>query len=220
MQVDKALAFIIYPEIRMRATKAKQRNLFRGGPRPNSGRPRGNRVSHDRRPRFSRRAPVHVTLRARRHVWNLRSSRSWRRIRRAFEKARGRFGVRLIEYSIQGNHLHLIVEADSSEALARAMQGLAIRLAKALNAMMGLHGAVFDDHYFGHILENPTELARAIRYVLGNHEHHFGTPSAEYTSAELSRGEREQVLSAPLGWLLTAGIQRAPGPPVYPPPKR
>ena len=44
-----------------------------------------------------------------------------------------------------GNHLHLIVEADGNEALSRAMQGLCIRIAKALNAMMNLAGIHQDD---------------------------------------------------------------------------
>src|SRR4051812_16767046 len=181
----------------------KQMQLpFHGGRRRGAGRPRGGRVSHDRRPRFRRPTPVHVTLRVKRHVWNLRSGRSWRRIRTAFEKARGRFGARIVEYSVQGNHLHLIIEADDDTALSRAMQGLCIRLAKALNALMSRAGAVFDDHYFGRRLQSPTELVRAIAYVLGNHEHHFGASSTEYTSAALSPVERMDLLSVPVGWLL------------------
>jgi len=142
-------------------------------------------------------------------VWNLRSGRSWRRIRRAFEKARGRFGARIVEYSVQGNHLHLIIEADDDGALSRAMQGLCIRLAKALNALMSGSGTVFDDHYFSRLLKSPTELVRAIAYVLGNHQHHFGTPSALYTSAELSPAERIELLSVPIGWLLSVGRFKA-----------
>ena len=44
--------------------------------------------------------------------------------------------MRIIEFSVQGNHLHLIVEAENSDALSRGMQGLAIRIAKALNSLM------------------------------------------------------------------------------------
>jgi len=190
----------------------RQRQLpFHGGPRTGAGRPRGNRVSHHQRPHFARVTPVHVTLRVKQHVWNLRSARSWRRIRRAFEKARGRFGARLIEYSVQGNHLHLIVEADGSDALSRAMQGLAIRIAKALNAMMKRAGRVFDDHYFARLLRSPTELVRAIAYVLGNHRRHFGEPGADaYSSAVLSPAERIEILCLPLGWLLR---RASPAPP-------
>src|SRR5712691_4183324 len=177
-----------------------------GGRRDGAGRPRGHRVSHDERPRFARRTPVHVTLRVRDHVWNLRSGRSFRRIRRAFEKARGRFGMRLIQFSIQGNHLHLIVEADSNEALSRALQGLCIRIAKALNAMMESAGRVFSDHYWSRLLRTPTELVRAIAYVLGNHRHHFGEGGVDrFSSAALALEERDSVLASPAGWLLRSG---------------
>ncbi len=185
--------------------RAAQRSLpFHGGPRPHSGRPRGNRVSHGRRPRFDRVTPVHVTLRVRRQVWNLRSSRAFRRLRRCFHKARGRFGCRLIHFSVLGNHLHLIIEADDSAALTRGVQGLCIRIAKALNAMMEASGRVFDDHYHSRLLRSPTELVRAIRYVLGNHTHHFGEKGVDpFSSAALE--EREVLVSAPRGWLLRVG---------------
>src|SRR5439155_16755870 len=101
------------------------------------------------------------------------------------------------------------IEADDDGALSRAMQGLCIRLAKALNALMSGSGTVFDDHYFSRLLKSPTELVRAIAYVLGNHQHHFGTPSALYTSAELSPAERIELLSVPIGWLLSVGRFKA-----------
>lgn len=141
------------------------------------------------------------------HVWNLRSGRSFRRIRACFEKSCGRFGARLVEFSVQGNHLHLIIEADSNEALSRAMQGLCIRIAKALNAMMSRAGAVFADHYHSRLLKTPTELMRAIAYVLGNAAHHFGGRSQRdpFSSAAV----REGVVAKPVGWLLRAGWRSA-----------
>jgi putative transposase len=177
----------------------------RGGPRRGAGRPRGSRVSHASRERFARPTPVHVTLRLRDHVWNLRSGRSFRRIRRCLEKARGRFGARLIEFSVQGNHLHLIIEADSDDALSRAMQGLCIRIAKALNAMMERVGAVFSDHYHSHVLRTPAELVNAIAYVLDNAARHFGIIECDPYSSAASR----DVLAAPKGWLARSGWQRA-----------
>jgi REP element-mobilizing transposase RayT len=151
-----------------------------------------------------------VTLRVRDHVWNLRSSRSYRRIQRAFNKARSRFGMRLIHFSILGNHLHLIVEADDSHALSRALQGLCIRIAKALNAMMGCSGAVFSDHYWSRQLRTPTELVNAIRYVLNNHVRHYGESGTDsFSSAALPADQRETVLALPLGWMLRVGWKRA-----------
>lgn len=135
------------------------------------------------------------------HVWNLRSRRSYRRILAAFEKSCGRFGARLVEFSVQGNHLHLILEADSNDALSRAMLGLSIRIAKALNAMMKRAGAIFADHYHSRLLTTPTELVRAIRYVLGNAMHHFGERTDRFTSFALDHATKRSVMTAPLGWL-------------------
>ena len=146
-----------------------------------------------------------ITLRVAGHVWNLRSSRCYRVVKRAFQKARGRFGMRLIEFSLLGNHLHLVVEADSKEALSRGMQGLAIRIAKALNNVMGRRGRVFDDHYHSRLLRTPTELVNAIGYVLGNAQHHYGNALSDPFS---SARERE-VLSQPAGWLCRTGWRRA-----------
>jgi len=155
---------------------------------------------------------VHVALRMREHVWNLRARRCRRRIEACLASARGRFGARIVEYSILGNHLHLIVEADDDRALTKAMQGLCIRIAKALNALMRRAGGVFDDHYFARLLRSPTELVRAIAYVLNNARHHFGSTMDPYTSAALPPSLRKALTSPPRGWLLREGWRRA-GPP-------
>ncbi|TMA23076.1 MAG: hypothetical protein E6J88_13325 [Deltaproteobacteria bacterium] len=144
-------------------------------------------------------------------VWNLRSGRAYRVIKQCFADALGRFGLRIIHFSIQGNHLHLIVEADSSAALSRGMHGLTIRVAKALNRLMARKGHVFADHYHSRLLKTPTELVNAIAYVLANHAHHFGgTPARDpYSSAALDEQTREIVLSHPRTWLLRSGWRRA-----------
>ena len=148
-------------------------------------------------------------MRVRNEVWNLRSRRSLRVFLECFEQSLGRFGARLIEFSVQGNHVHLIIEADSNETLSRAMQGLSIRLAKALNSMMNRHGHVFADHYHSRLLRSPTELVRAISYVLGNAAHHFGETGPDpFTSRALPEDLRPRVLARPVGWLLRVGWRR------------
>jgi REP element-mobilizing transposase RayT len=145
----------------------------------------------------------------REYVWNLRSGRSFRRIRRALAAAKGRFGLRIIEFCVLGNHVHLLVEADDDVALSRGIQGLAIRIAKALNAMMSRAGKVFADHFHSRLLRSPTELVRAIRYVLTNVEHHYGASGPDdYTSSSLSSSDRESLLSRGVSWLLRVGIFR------------
>jgi REP element-mobilizing transposase RayT len=90
----------------------------------------------------------------------------------AFRVAKQRFGTRLVQFSIQANHLHLIVEAEGQPALSRAMQGLAVRLARRLNAHIGRRGQVFSDRYHSRALRTPLEVRRALLYVLQNHRHH------------------------------------------------
>ena len=178
---------------------ARQQDLFRS----HAGRPRGTRVSHAARPRFARRAPVHVTLRVRNTVWNLRSGRSFRRIRSAFEKARGRFGMRLIHFSVQGNHLHLIVEAVDQYALTRGMQGLMVRIARAINRASRRRGKVFADHYFARELQTPAEVRRAVRYVLDNNMLHArATPQTDPCASRAP-------VATPRTWLLTIGWIRS-----------
>ena len=186
----------------------------RGGKREGAGRkPRGRRalVSHKARPRFEKPAAVHVTLRVAEHVWNLRSGRAFRIIEQCLAAALGRFGLRIIQFAVMGNHLHLIVEADSSAALSRGMQGLNVRLAKALNRLMERRGRVFADHYHSRIVRTPAELVNAIAYVLGNHAHHFGGTGApdRYSSAALDPARRERLLAHPRTWLLRTGWRRA-----------
>jgi REP element-mobilizing transposase RayT len=181
-----------------------------GGVREGAGRkPNGRRplVSHLARPHFDKITPAHVTLRIAADVPSLRSSRRFAKVRACLVAARGRFGLRLVEFSVLGNHLHLIVEADSSGALSSGMQGLTIRVAKAVNAMLARSGRVFADHYHSRLLQTPTELTRAIRYVIDNAGHHYGEGGADRFS---SRGPGAlDALSCPRGWLLRVGWSRA-----------
>ena len=114
--------------------------------------------------------------------------------------------MRLVEFSVLGNHLHLIVEADSNDALSRGMQGLGIRLACALNATLDRRGAVFTDHYHSRLLRSPTELVRAIRYVIQNAAHHYRDPEADHFSSRAL--DSAELLIVPKGWLLKVGWSR------------
>jgi REP element-mobilizing transposase RayT len=163
-------------------------------------------------------------MRVRDHVWNLRSRRSLRVVEEALSGVLARPGFYVIHFSLQGDHLHLIAEADGAKALARGMQAFSIRLAKGLNRMMARVGAVFEDRYHAHVLRTPREVRNALAYVLLNHRSHLvragerdvpggldpfssaaafdgwahGAPAAMVTT----------VTAAPRCWLLTVGWRR------------
>ena len=109
-----------------------------------------------------------------------------------------RFETRLCEFSIQGNHIHLVVEAAGARALAQAMQGLGIRIARGLNRMMKRKGRVFADRYHAHVLRTPTEVKRAVHYVRNN----FAKHTASRYVDEYSSANPAFVLPTPATWLL------------------
>jgi putative transposase len=149
-----------------------------GGKRRGAGRkPKGARPGVARVPRKQPcRTPAHVTMRVGEGRPSLRTPRSFGAIKEAFRKGKERFGLSVIHFSVQGNHVHLIVEAEDAIALERGMKGLAVRMARGLNKSHGLRGQVFPDRFHSRALNSPREVAYAIRYVLGNHMKHGLAP--------------------------------------------
>jgi REP element-mobilizing transposase RayT len=150
-----------------------------GGWRSGAGRPRkpGAGVPHCRRPRVRRGEPQHISLRLRGGLPTLRSKRAYHIIYRAFVGGRRRFGFRLIHYSVQRSHLHLLVEAPDARALSRAIKGLCIRLARGLNRLFGRSGRLFGDRYHARALTSPRQVRNALRYVLCNARRHGVKPT-------------------------------------------
>ena len=196
-----------------------------GGRRKGAGRPRTRPhagldrpgVPHLPRPVLSRHNPVHVTQRVQPGVGHLRGYRRAQIIEGALRAVRLRPGMQVVHYSIQGNHLHLIVEAEDARSLSRGMQALAIRIARRLNALAGRSGGVFVDRYHAHALSTRREVANAIRYVLNNYRHH--------TRERIPSGWRDPLSSAafvarppdgsapvapPRTWLLRIGWKLEP----------
>ena len=136
-----------------------------------------------------------------------------------FEAGRDRFGFRLVHYSVQGNHLHFIVEANDRRALSQGMQALTVRMARALNRMMRRRGKVFADRFHAHVLRSRREAAHALRYVFGNFARHARSwgqeirasycdpfSSVAWFAAEVPEGA---PVTAPRTWLLRVGWKGA-----------
>lgn len=56
--------------------------------------------------------------------------------------------------------------------LHRGMTGLLVRLARSLNRLRGRTGQVLPDRYHHAVKHTPTDVRNALRYVLGNAQHH------------------------------------------------
>jgi putative transposase len=101
-----------------------------------------------------------MTLRATVAVGCLRSRRAYAEIARCLRAVRSTGSIRVVHYSVMTNHLHFLVEAVNEVALARGMQGLSIRMARALNRLRGRTGRAFADRYHGRILRTPRGVRR------------------------------------------------------------
>jgi putative transposase len=183
-----------------------------GGARARAGRPPNGKsagVSHLRRPSFSRHHPLHVTLRLAAGLPSLRSHALFVGVRGALAQGQKRFGFRLVHFSVQSNHLHLIAEAADRRALSRGVQGLSVRLARTVNGQLERKGRLFADRYHARALTTPRAARYALRYVLLNARKHQGTkrptsPLVERRSTGVPFGFIDSCSSAP--WF--AGFDR------------
>jgi hypothetical protein len=80
---------------------------------------------------------------------------------------------RVLQFSAQADHVHLVVEADLPNALSRGLQGLAIRVAKAINRALRRRGGVWADRFHARSLATPREVRNAFIYVLQNVRKHL-----------------------------------------------
>lgn len=143
---------------------------------------------------------MHVTLRARKAAAFLRGERVFAHVRRAFAEA-NREVFRIVHFSVQRDHVHLLVEARDADALGSGMRGLTTRGARAVNRALGRRGRVWGDRYHRQDVQSPQQLRRVLVYVLRNHAKH------EVTEGMLSAVPLDPLSSSVYfgGWCTRAG---------------
>jgi putative transposase len=175
---------------------------------------------HVPRPPHEGRYPVHVTLRARAGVPSLRSHAVFSQLARALAQS-SRSALRVTQFSVQMDHLHLIVEADAAAPLVRGIQGLAIRCARAINRGSGRVGPVWSERYHARAVRTPREMRLALAYVLLNFRKHLhAAPGLDpYSSGPWFEGwthspvrpDRACPVARSRTWLGSIGWRRAGG---------
>ena len=213
----------------MRKMKQLKMNYrARGGARPGAGRkPHGLKagVPHRRRAALASRHPVHVTVKFKKDLGNLRRKRTFETIADALVLGKDRGDFRVCHFSVQRDHVHMLCEAKHAQALSRGMQGLCIRIAKRLNSVLLRKGAVFVDRYHAQILKTSRQVRNALAYVLNNFRKHgevLGHVPSNLTddrsSADWFDGFRKRPayaevdddapVAAPHTWLLRIGWRK------------
>jgi putative transposase len=145
-----------------------------GGARKGAGRKRATgraNTPHRARPEHKAAHPLHVTLRA--GLRPLRSQHVFPTLRRALAQAARRSAAfRVVHFSVQLDHLHLIVEASDKAALSSGMRGLVVRLARQVNQLLMRKGPLWADRWHGRVLTSPRQVRNALVYVFGNFRKH------------------------------------------------
>ncbi len=196
-----------------------------GGARKGAGRkPRGRpSMPHETRAKVDPRYPLQVTIRATPGLPSLRSARVFGALRCAIARASvDRF--RVIHFSIQQDHGHFIVEGDEARRARGGMHGLAIRLALAVNRVLGRKGRVVGDRYHVRPLTTPRQMRASMVYVLLNFRKHLRAPAGidpRSSGPHFAGWQRAPGLAlapadtaatvAPTTWMATLGWRRAGG---------
>jgi hypothetical protein len=187
-----------------------------GGRRDGAGRKPGDGLEHPHRSRARfQKLPAHVTLRVRPGLPSLRAVAVVHEIERTFAKGCTRPGFRLVHYSLQGNHAHLVVEARNRETLGRGMMAITCRLARAVNRVARRTGPVLADRYHLRLLPTPKEVRNALRYVLLNTRRHTADGRKLSGHAEIDRASSGRWFD---GWRsIGSSGPKAASPPARPP---
>jgi|GEM_PF-1887775 hypothetical protein len=193
-------------------------NLYRGqrgGIRPGAGRKRlrSKGVAHKTREKVTSRTALHVNFKV---TTSIRNKACLKILKRAIKNSRIH-GLSIVHYSLQSNHVHLVIEAVSNEILTRGMRSLTITFAKGINK-----GRIQIERYHLHVLMSLRETKNALHYVLFNQQKHSGLNWAyvdSYSSLgaiknlkELAKSAKMTVilskiqeinfLDAPKGWMI------------------
>jgi REP element-mobilizing transposase RayT len=146
-----------------------------GGKREGAGRKRRSErpnVPHRLRPKHYARHPVHVTLRS--AFRPLRSQHVFPTLCLAIKGATRRDpqSFRIVNFSVQFDHVHLVVEARDKRALSSGIASVAIRIARYVNELVGRRGRLWADRWHGRELTSPRAVRNALVYVLANFRKH------------------------------------------------
>jgi REP element-mobilizing transposase RayT len=189
-----------------------------GGRRRGAGRkPKGAAagVAHRSREEFVRRRPVFVTQRIAEDCPSLRREEV-RALFRALVQRLACAELAVVHWSLQSNHVHLVVEAEDSRVLARKLGGFLGELAKRLNRLWKRKGQVFPDRFDARVLDTPRAVRTALAYTLGNGRKHGawrGRGPDRFSSGDEFDGWKDWVAQSSEGpkaatWLLKVGWRR------------
>ena len=200
-----------------------------GGKRKGAGRKNLTKtVNHMKREAFDSKKPLQITVKLIDGLPNLRTKKMHDAFKKALVLAKA-YGLRVLQYSLEKNHAHLVVECDSNQILGSAMKSFGSSFGKAVRKVAGGVGSVFKGRYHLSVLINPTKVRNSLKYVLLNRFKHENTPmddnafsswryfaywpellNRRRSAAWPDKFELPEYLCAPKSWLAAKGWLKVP----------
>lgn len=152
--------------MKKRTRKNTQLSLinFKGAGRPRIHDPG---ISHRKRPCLKKPSSLHLTIKVKRIKAEMKNRTVLILLKRAILNARKQ-GLRIIHFSLEYDHVHLLVEAADNLVLGKGMQAFGVTLSKAINRLKKLNGEVYKHRYHFRKITSTRELKVVMNYIFSN----------------------------------------------------
>jgi REP element-mobilizing transposase RayT len=124
-------------------------------------------IRHRERPILTKPTSLHLTVKILRAKAKLKNKIILSILKRSIMNARKK-GLRVIHYSLEYDHIHLLIEADDNFILGKGMQAFGVTFSKALNRMRKMRGAVYKHRYHFRKIIGARQLKNVLNYLFTN----------------------------------------------------
>ena len=146
-----------------KGTQTSLLNLKRAGRKPihDAG------IRHTARPFLKRPASLHLTIKVRKNKAEIKNKSVLKLLKHAIQNAR-RQGLRVVHYSLEYDHVHLLIEAENNTILGKGMQSFGVTMAKGINRLKKLKGSVYKHRYHFRMISSVRQLKYVMNYIFTN----------------------------------------------------
>ncbi len=124
-------------------------------------------IRHTNRPHIKKPASLHLTIKVKKKKAEIKNKSVLKILKRAILNARKQ-GLRVIHFSLEYDHVHLLIEADNNLILGKGMQAFGVTLSKAINRLKKLKGGVYKHRYHFRQISSTRELKIVMNYIFTN----------------------------------------------------
>jgi REP element-mobilizing transposase RayT len=124
-------------------------------------------IRHISREKISKPSALHLTIKVRENKADIKNKRILKALHHAIKRARLQ-NMKVLHYTLEYNHLHILVEVSNNKILHKGMQALGISLSKAINKIKNLKGTVYKHRYHFRKLNSRREMKNALLYIFKN----------------------------------------------------